>query len=138
MARAFRRLSLKGLPAVPGPFVSSWGATPALRLMIKLQCCDLPAQGVAMNSQGLGRLGEVAIIVLQDLPDKPLFKLTDSILKKDVMFDQLIDESIELVLHPPTPILKVLFFRWMGFHGFPVVFNQFPSKLLKAGAKFPS
>ena len=64
-----------------------------------------------MNAQDLGRLGQVAVILLQDFPDKPLFKLADGILKKDVLFNELIDESIELVLHPSTPILKVLFFR---------------------------
>jgi hypothetical protein len=77
--------------------------------MIKLQRRDLPAQGIAVNAQDLGCLGQVAVILLQDFPDKSFFKLADGVLIEDVVFNKLIDESIELVLHPTTPILEVLF-----------------------------
>ena len=83
----FREPWLSGLPAAPGFFVSTGGPPSALRLVIKLQNHDLSAQSVAMNAQVLGCFGQVAVILLQDFADKPLFKLTDGILKKEAIFD---------------------------------------------------
>lgn len=59
----------------------------------------LVAKRIAVNAEGLGGFGFIAIILFQHLFDKSLLKFTHRILIVDSVLDHLIDKSVQLVFH---------------------------------------
>jgi hypothetical protein len=94
-----------------GILSSGSGLPSDLGLAVKLQGRYLSAQRIAVDVEDLGSFGQVSVVVLQDFPDESFFEFADGILKENIVFNELIDEGIELVLHQTTPILQVLLLR---------------------------
>jgi hypothetical protein len=81
-------------------------ALPAFGPVIESVLVDFPAESIAVDAQGLGRLGLVTVVFLQNFLDEPFLEFSDSDIKGDAMFDQLVDEGFELLFHDRTPWVK--------------------------------
>ena len=60
-------------------------------------------QRIAVNSQGLGGLGLIAVVLLQHLLDETLLKLTDGIGVEDFVVDHASNECFKLIFHGSAP-----------------------------------
>jgi hypothetical protein len=78
------KIILIGLPA---------GTLPPLRVVIQPQLFAFPAEGVAMNSQSVGCLALVSVVLLQHALDKPFLEFAYGVGKLNSLFDHAVDES---------------------------------------------
>jgi len=109
---------------------------PAPQPIVQFQVFDFAAQCVAVDPQHLGGPRLVPTAFIQDLLDKPSFKLAHRLLIADPAFNQLINEGIKLFVHGDSLVCKssprrvlpqfprFLFFGWLSWL-FPLIDGTF-------------
>src|SRR5688572_29828220 len=75
-------------------------------LRLELEFLYLLAEGVAMDLQVLGGLGEVPAVLLEDAGDEPLLELAARVREEDAPVDHLRHQRLQLLLHRVTPPLQ--------------------------------
>jgi hypothetical protein len=73
-------------------------------VVVQSEELNFAAERIAVNSQGLGGLGLIAFVFLQDLLDEPLLKLTDGIGVENFAVNHLNNECIKHVFHGSAPV----------------------------------
>jgi hypothetical protein len=71
--------------------------------MVQSEVVNLPAQGVAVNSQRVSGLAPVPVAFFKYLANKTLLKFAHGILVGNPLLDELVDQGFELLFHNYTP-----------------------------------
>lgn len=64
---------------------------------------DAFAEGIAVNAEGGGSLGEVVAFPFDDVEDELFFELLDCFFEEDAAGDHFIDEGFEFCFHQKIP-----------------------------------
>ena len=59
---------------------------------------DALGEGVAMNAEDRGGVGDVLLVAREGFLDVELFKLADRLIQKDVAFEHFVDEVFEAIM----------------------------------------
>jgi hypothetical protein len=72
-------------------------------VVVQAEGLDLAAESIAMNSQGMGGLRLIAVVLFENGLDETLLKLLDGIGVEDFILDHLANECLKQVFHGSAP-----------------------------------
>ena len=80
------------------------GLSAPLGVVVQAEFLSLSAQGIAVDSQGLGGLTHVSVVLFEQALDETLLEFAYGLGVLNSIFDHAVDESFELVFHGGAPV----------------------------------